>query len=133
MTSTHEFDAYLDTQPLEEPPYHEHSLSITNRGTERKRLMSMTMTGSEQLRFLPAIATKRTIAIPATRRRRVTDKAGAITPTNKALLQSAEEVRKNLRDSLVQVNALIREIKAQRQQERLLKTTMDSLRKLSLV
>ena len=95
--------------------------------------MSMTMTGSEQLRFLPAIATKRTIAIPATRRRRVTDKAGAITPTNKALLQSAEEVRKNLRDSLVQVNALIREIKAQRQQERLLKTTMDSLRKLSLV
>ena len=26
MTSTHEFDAYLDTQPLEEPPYHEQLL-----------------------------------------------------------------------------------------------------------
>ena len=23
MTTTHEFDAYLDMQPLEEPPYHE--------------------------------------------------------------------------------------------------------------
>ena len=25
---THEFDAYLDTQPLEEPPYHEQLLMV---------------------------------------------------------------------------------------------------------
>jgi hypothetical protein len=42
------------------------------------------------------------------------------------------EVRQTLRDSLVQVNTLIREVKAQRRQDRLLQSTMDSLRKLSL-
>ena len=57
----------------------------------------------------------------------------AVKPNTKAaLLQSAAEVRDNLRNSLVQVNDLIREVKAQRQQDRLLQNTMDSLRKLSL-
>jgi len=64
-------------------------------------------------------------------RRRIT--ANAITPTgNTALLQSAEQIRDDLRNSLVQVNSLIREVKAQRRQDRLLQSTMDSLRKLSL-
>jgi len=67
---------------------------------------------------------------PAKRRRRVTVKT---TPMSQAaLLQSAVEVRQTLRDSLVQVNDLIREVKAQRKQDRLLQSTMDSLRKLSL-
>jgi hypothetical protein len=69
----------------------------------------------------------------AKRRRRVTAKCHAFTPTDKvALLQSAAEVRQMLRNSLIQINTLIREVKAQRRQERLVKTTMDSLRKLSL-
>ena len=64
-------------------------------------------------------------------KRRMT--ANAITPTgNTALLQSAEQIRNDLRNSLTQVNTLIREVKAQRQQDRLLKNTMDSRRKLSL-
>jgi len=87
----------------------------------------MTMTDS---RFQSATAPRDTHE-PAKRRRRVT--ANALPPTsNTALLQSAMEVRQNLRDSLVQVNTLIREVKAQRRQDRLLQTTMDSLRKLSL-
>ena len=87
----------------------------------------MTMTDS---RFQSATAPRDTHE-PCKRRRRVT--ANALPPTgNTALLQSAMEVRQNLRDSLVQVNTLIREVKAQRRQDRLLQTTMDSLRKLSL-
>jgi len=65
--------------------------------------------------------------------RRRTAKRDVISPTGSAaLLQSAVEVRQTLQDSLVQVNTLIREVKAQRRQDRLLQTTMDSLRKLSL-
>ena len=68
---------------------------------------------------------------PCKRRRRTAHKSTA--PVSQAaLLQSAVEVRQTLRDSLVQVNTLIREVKAQRRQDRLLQTTMDSLRKLSL-
>ena len=60
-------------------------------------------------------------------------KPNTVQPTGSvALLQSAEQIRQDLRDSLVQVNTLIREVKAQRRQDRLLQTTMDSLRKLSL-
>jgi hypothetical protein len=89
----------------------------------------MTVTSSWQ----PEVPTKDSIAVPAKRCRRVTAKSNAITPTDKAaLLQSAMEVRQTLRNSLVQVNTLIREVKAQRRQERLVKSTMDSLRKLSL-
>ena len=89
--------------------------------------MNVTGTDSVPCRF-PS-ATKET-TVPAKRRRRVTVKT---TPMSQAaLLQSAVEVRQTLRDSLVQVNTLIREVKAQRRQDRLLQTTMDSLRKLSL-
>jgi hypothetical protein len=60
--------------------------------------------------------------------------ADATTPTgNAALLQSAEQIRNDLRNSLAQVNDLIREVKVQRRQDRLMQNTMDSLRKLSLV
>ena len=80
--------------------------------------------------FPLATAPKSTATTPACKRRMTAD---AITPTgNTALLQSAVEVRDNLRNSLVQVNDLIREVKAQRRQDRLLQNTMDSLRKLSL-
>jgi hypothetical protein len=55
------------------------------------------------------------------------------TPIGKtALLESAEQIRNDLRKSLVQVNALIREVKSQKRPDRLLQTTIDSLRKLSL-
>ena len=67
------------------------------------------------------------------RRRRVAAKSSAAKPTgNTALLQTAEQIRQDLRNSLVQVNVLIKEVKAQRNQDRLLRNTMDSLRKLSL-
>ena len=87
----------------------------------------MTSTDSDPCRYQPAVAL-------AKRRRRVaTIKPDAIEPNSTvALLQSATEVRQTLRNSLVQVHALIREVKAQRKQDRLLKTTMDSLRKLGL-
>ena len=89
--------------------------------------MNVTGTDSAPRRF-PS-ATKET-TVPAKRRLRVTVKT---TPMSQAaLLQSAVEVRQTLRDSLVQVNTLIREVKAQRRQDRLLQSTMDSLRKLSL-
>jgi hypothetical protein len=59
---------------------------------------------------------------------------------NTVLLESAEQVRDTLRksmlqvrDSLTQVNDLIRTVKSHRRQERLLQNTMDSLRKLNIV
>ena len=71
--------------------------------------------------------------VPVKCKRRIADNTDVITPTSKtALLQSAIEVRQTLRNSLVEVNTLIREVKAQRKQDRLLQNTMDSLRKLSL-
>jgi hypothetical protein len=71
--------------------------------------------------------------VPVKRRRRRAVKPVAVQPSSKlALLQSAEQIRNDLRNSLVQVNTLIREVKAQKRQDRLLQTTMDSLRKLSL-
>ena len=73
------------------------------------------------------------VPIPAKCRRRMADKHDAVKPNSSAaLLQSAMEVRETLRNSLVEVNTLIREVKAQRRQDRLLQSTMDSLRKLSL-
>ena len=72
--------------------------------------------------------------VPAKRRRRVTAKGNTVKPLagKAALLQSAEAIRNDLRNSLIQVNSLIREVKAQRQKDRLLQNTMDNLRKLSL-
>ena len=75
-------------------------------------------------------------AVPVQKRRRkmTIAKRTALTSTgNTALLESAEQLRQDLRNSLVLVNTLIREVKTQRQQDRLLRNTMDSLRKLSIV
>jgi hypothetical protein len=97
--------------------------------------MTMTITASNPSRCISARNTAETTAAPAPvkRRRRTTPNPDTVKPNSSAaLLQSAAEVRQTLRDSLVQVNALIREVKAQRRQDRLLQTTMDSLRKLSL-
>jgi hypothetical protein len=71
---------------------------------------------------------------PMKRRRKVTAKGDIVKPPvgKAALLQSAEQIRNDLRNSLIQVNSLIREVKAQRQKDRLLQNTMDNLRKLSL-
>jgi len=92
---------------------------------------TMTIIDSDY-RYQPA-TTPKEHAVPAKRRRRVTVKSNALTSTDKvALLQSAVEVRQTLRNSLEQVNTLIREVKVQRKQDRLLQTTMDSLRKLGL-
>ena len=90
----------------------------------------MTITDS---RFQSATAPKDTHAVPSKPCRRVVSNPDTVKPNSSAaLLQSAVEVRQTLRDSLVQVNDLIREVKAQRRQDRLLQNTMDSLRKLSL-
>jgi len=73
------------------------------------------------------------VPAPARRRRRVTAKRDVVKPTDKAaLLITAEKIRTDMRSSLMEMNSLIREVKAQRQKDRLLQTTMDSLRKLSL-
>ena len=94
--------------------------------------MTTTVTDSDYYRCLPA-TTKETTTVSAKRRHRVTAKPDTEKPCSRtALLQSAAEVRQTLRNSLVQVNTLIREVKAQRKQDRLVKTTMDSLRKLGL-
>jgi hypothetical protein len=81
-----------------------------------------------------ATSAKKADTVPAVkRRRRTTAKRSPAKPTDKvALLQTAEQIRQDLRNSLIQVNTLIREVKAQRQQDRLLRSTMDSLKKLNL-
>jgi hypothetical protein len=82
--------------------------------------------------------TTATVTVPVKRRRRTVKrdasvKRDAVQPTGKmALLVTAEQIRNDLRNSLLQVNSLIREVKAQRQKDRLLQNTMDNLRKLSL-
>jgi len=47
MTSTHEFDAYLDTQPLEEPPYHEQLLVM--QGFEEAREAALKQQGARKV------------------------------------------------------------------------------------
>ena len=70
---------------------------------------------------------------PAKRRRRTAKRATAAQPTGKAeLLHTAEQIRSDLRNSLIQVNCLIREVKSQKQKDKLLHSTMESLRKLNL-
>ena len=77
--------------------------------------------------------TTATAPAPVKRRRRTVKRDTAVQPTGKmALLVTAEQIRNDLRNSLLQVNSLIREVKAQRQKDRLLQNTMDNLRKLSL-
>ena len=82
------------------------------------------------------VAAKEKPAIPAPvkrRKRRTAAKQGAAPPAGTAaLLQTAEQIRQDLRNSLVQVNSLIKAVKAQRSKDKLLQTTMDSLRKLNL-
>lgn len=102
--------------------------------------MTTTITDSDLYRCLPAVSKDTLTAIPAKckRRRRITTAKPetahdtAMPISKAAILQSATAVRQTLRDSLEQVNALIREVKAQRRQDRILQNTMDSLRKLSL-
>ena len=74
-----------------------------------------------------------TTPAPVKRRKRKTIKQDAVPPAGTAaLLQTAEQIRQDLRNSLVQVNTLIKAVKAQRSKDKLLQTTMDSLRKLNL-
>ena len=82
--------------------------------------------------FHSSVVPKDTAITQACRRMTATKPDAAKPNSTVALLQSAEQIRNDLRNSLTQVNTLIREVKAQRRQDRLLQTTMDSLRKLSL-
>ena len=67
------------------------------------------------------------------RRRAATVKQDATKPVgNATLLETALQIQQDLRNSLVQVNTLIKAVKAQRSKDKLLQTTMDSLRKLNL-
>jgi len=72
--------------------------------------------------------------VPVKRRRRKVApvKRSMEQPSKAALLSQAEEVRQLLRTSLIQVNTLIKEVKAQRSKDKLLHSTMESLRKLNL-
>ena len=73
------------------------------------------------------------VSAPVKRRRRTVKRDAVVPSTGKmALLLTAEKIRTDLRNSLIEVNSLIREVKAQRQKDRLLQNTMDNLRKLSL-
>jgi hypothetical protein len=70
---------------------------------------------------------------PVKRRRRVSAKRDTVKPTGKeALLQSVLQLRQDLRTSLVRTNDLLKEVRMQKQQDRLLKSSLDTLRKLSL-
>ena len=89
----------------------------------------MTMTNMQ-----PCIAAKvDTVPVPMKRRRRVVNR-DTVRPEGKtALLEQAEQTRTELRNALISINTLVKGIKAQKQQDRLLRNTMDSLRKLSIV
>jgi hypothetical protein len=84
----------------------------------------------------PIATTKAAIDVPPPvkcRRKVAVKRSHSKQPESKvAVLQSAEDIRQTLRQSLVLMNTLIREVKAQRKQDRLLRTTMDSLNKLKL-
>jgi hypothetical protein len=94
-----------------------------------------------------ASAPKGAVDTPATvpvKRRRKVASVKRVTATkqcdNTVLLESAEQVRQALRksmfqvkDSLTQLNDLIRTVKSHRRQERVLQNTMDSVRKLNIV
>ena len=84
----------------------------------------------------PVVATPAKVDAPPIqkRRRKVATKSRNTSKPigNTALLESAEQIRTDLRNSLVQVSALIKEVKAQRNKDRLIQNTMDSLRKLNL-
>jgi hypothetical protein len=92
----------------------------------------------------PKVATTATTPAPVKRRRKVATRQATTAAVKQGdltvLLESAEQVRQGLRDSLLQVrnslmqvNDLIRTAKSHRRQERLLQNTMDSLRKLNIV
>jgi DNA polymerase III sliding clamp (beta) subunit (PCNA family) len=70
---------------------------------------------------------------PVRRRRRAVKRDTAVQPTSKtALIQTVEQLRNDLRSSLIQTNSVLRELKSQKQKDKLLHSTMESLRKLSL-
>jgi len=111
------------------------SLAGSEPEAEHTDIITTSMQSAVQSAVTPPKATvPATAPAPVKRRRRVASKRDTVPqPSCKlVLLQSAEAIRTDLRNSLVQVNALIREVKSQRQKDRLLQTTMDSLRKLSL-
>jgi hypothetical protein len=70
---------------------------------------------------------------PVKRRRKIVTRDIVKPAGNIALLEQAEETRLQLRNALTSINMLVKGIKAQKHQDRLLRNTMDSLRKLSIV
>jgi hypothetical protein len=105
-----------------------------------KTFVCMPFSGTEPKAEHMDVITSQTVVVPKKttapvkcKRKVTTSKTTIATPSSKvALLESAEQIRNDLRKSLVQVNDLIREVKVQRRQDRRLQSTMDSLRKLSL-
>ena len=66
--------------------------------------------------------------VPATRRRRTDDKTGSVTSIDAAIA-----VRSSLRETLGKTNDLIRSLKKEKKQQRLLKSTLASLNQLRTV
>jgi hypothetical protein len=71
--------------------------------------------------------------VPVKRRRKIVTRDSAKPAGKIALLEQAEETRLQLRNALTSINTLVKGIKAQKHQDRLLRNTMDTLRKLSVV
>jgi hypothetical protein len=81
----------------------------------------------------PKTATPAVTPAPVRRRRRAVKRDATVQPTGKtALIQTVEQLRNDLRSSLIQTNSVLRELKSQKQKDKLLHSTMESLRKLSL-
>jgi hypothetical protein len=110
---------------------------LTNKEPEYDTSRFEVVTSASVATTTATTATKvaSTTPTPVKRRRRRTVKANTAKPSTTgkaALLVQAEEVRQALRTTLGQVNDLIREVKAQRNKDKLIQNTMDSLRKLNL-
>jgi hypothetical protein len=112
------------------------SLANTEPEIDAAKLSVVSSTAMQTKAATGCIAAKATApSAPVKRRRRrtVVDNPTTVKATEKvALLQSAEQIRQDLRNSLVQMNNLIREVKAQRNKDKIIQNTMDSLRKLNL-
>ena len=108
-------------------------MPLESKEPEAARMEVITAPVQSTVATVTPKATPTTPAPVKRRKRRTASVKEVAKPIGKvALLETAEQIRQDLRNSLVQVNALVKEIKVQRQQDRLLRNTMDNLRKLSL-
>ena len=112
-------------------------MPLTGTEPEAEKMDVITTSAQSVASAVPKTTATTPVPAPVKRRRRTVKRDAArntsAQPTGKmALLVTAEQIRCDLRNSLIQVNSLIREVKSQKQKDKLLHSTMESLRKLSL-